>query len=473
MLDKKRTAVNDLFQSSNGILLLPEVRSIIESNHPIGVISGSCSLNDNGCQMPEKSVTYSDMAAEMLLPDKMLGLNFVIAFYRRTSSFDYIFIATSQPNTLLLIYHNQSAEPNKVHFPTKGTQNVTLRIPETYVTSTYPVAIYYYVTTTCQGSGDKGGPSIMTIVPNELFYNLYAWVNPPAVDVVNFISLVLPVNTNVENVRWNRGSIPYVNMTVNEVWVRSKYVLVTLEMRPDSGEAVLEAPFNFGCYFFGLGYGSFFQAAGFIYNDEKFECYVSVNDPDDGVDNDCDGLVDEEYVNLLDDDGDGLIDEDTYNDSDVTSKKKMIDQYGKLALDKADNDRQNDSAAQLKTTREPSDKMKHPPENSSFLTWTVLLLILISAVSGILGILFISPKALSAKHEPGVVVTGEVVAGVVVTGEVVAGVVVTEKQMSHVENDLPPDPEATADLPSQERTSVWRLSVESIFRNSFTSDSGV
>uniref|UniRef100_A0A2C9M1P9 Uncharacterized protein n=1 Tax=Biomphalaria glabrata TaxID=6526 RepID=A0A2C9M1P9_BIOGL len=107
--------------------------------------------------------------------------------------------------------------------------------------------------------------------------------------------------------------------------------------------------------------------------------------------------------------------------------------------------------------------MKLPPENSSFLTWTVLLLILISAVSGILGILFISPKALSAKHEP----------GVVVTGEVVAGVVVPEKQMSHVENDLPPDPEATGDLPSQERTSVWRLSVESIFRNSFTSDSGV
>ncbi|KAK0062010.1 hypothetical protein Bpfe_008503 [Biomphalaria pfeifferi] len=423
--------------------------SIIESNHPIGVISGSCSLNDNECRMPEMSVTYSDMAAEMLLPEKMLGLNFVIAFCRKTSSFDYIIIATSQPDTLLLIYHNQSADPNKLHFPTKGTQNVTLRVPETYVTSTYPVALYYYyVTTSCQGSGDKGGPSIMTLVPNELFYNLYAWVNPPAVDVVNFISLVLPVNTNVDNVRWNNGSIPYVNMTVNEVWVHSRYFLVTVEMWPDSGEAVLEAPFNFGCYFSGLGYGSFFQAAGFIYNDEKFECYVSVNDPDDGRDNDCDGLVDEEYVNLLDDDGDGLIDEDTYQIS---------------ALDKADKDRQNDSSAQLKTTREPSDKMKLPPENSSFLTWTVLLLILISAVSGILEILFISPKALSARDEP----------GLVVTGEVVTGVVVTEKQMNNGENDLPADTEATGDLPSQERTSVLRLSLESIFRNSFTSDSGV
>ncbi|KAI8786263.1 hypothetical protein BgiBS90_013621, partial [Biomphalaria glabrata] len=64
----------------------------------------------------------------MLLPEKLLGLNFVIVFCRKTSSFDYIFIATSQPDTLLLIYHNQSAEPNKVYFPTKGTQNLTSKL---------------------------------------------------------------------------------------------------------------------------------------------------------------------------------------------------------------------------------------------------------------------------------------------------------------------------------------------------------
>lgn len=40
----------------------------------------------------------------------------------------------------------------------------------------------------------------------------------------------------------------------------------------------------------------------------------------DGEDNDCDGLIDEELVNMVDDDGDGRIDEDTASDceSDVS-----------------------------------------------------------------------------------------------------------------------------------------------------------
>ena len=41
------------------------------------------------------------------------------------------------------------------------------------------------------------------------------------------------------------------------------------------------------------------------------QCKQRVAEPGDGIDNDCDGKVDEEIRDRLDNDGDGLIDEDT------------------------------------------------------------------------------------------------------------------------------------------------------------------
>ena len=40
------------------------------------------------------------------------------------------------------------------------------------------------------------------------------------------------------------------------------------------------------------------------------QCAATKTVPGDRVDNDCDGVIDEEIKNNLDDDGDGLIDED-------------------------------------------------------------------------------------------------------------------------------------------------------------------
>ncbi|KAK6959274.1 platelet endothelial aggregation receptor 1-like isoform X2 [Biomphalaria glabrata] len=158
----------------------------------------------------------------------------------------------------------------------------------------------------------------MMIMPNELFYNVYVWVDPPEEEALCVISLVIPVTTSIEKVFWNGGSIPYVNKQVEKGVIMSNHFIVTLELWFNSTEASLEASFNFGCYFSGFNIGSFFQAAGFLYQDEKrySPCGYFVHVDDDGKDNDCDNLVDEELRNGVDDDGDGLIDEDTYKVSD-------------------------------------------------------------------------------------------------------------------------------------------------------------
>ncbi|XP_076449999.1 uncharacterized protein LOC143286342 [Babylonia areolata] len=57
----------------------------------------------------------------------------------------------------------------------------------------------------------------------------------------------------------------------------------------------------------------------------------------DGVDNDCDGFIDEEMENMADDDGDGRIDEDTSSDcqSDVASRKTRSGDLQKAVADPA------------------------------------------------------------------------------------------------------------------------------------------
>ncbi|KAK0062009.1 Hemicentin-1 [Biomphalaria pfeifferi] len=290
--------------------------SRIESGHPIGVISGSCSLIEEDCKEPEKAIP--DMSSEMLLPVKMYGLRFVIVNSRQRTIRDFIWITASEPNACLNVYYYNFKQ--RIYLKDLVEAKHTNVIG--YIVSDKPVAIHLLMNYTCQSSENIGGPSISMIVPNELFFNVYACLNHPASNIVSYISLVIPVRFSVENVRWNGGSIPYVNISKYDGVVKFGYIIVILELGSTRGEAFLEASFNFGCYFSGFSKGSFLQAAGFLYQDEKYDCSPSDQSEEDGLDNDCDGIVDEEYRNGLDDDGDGLIDEDTYNDSDCDKAGK-------------------------------------------------------------------------------------------------------------------------------------------------------
>uniref|UniRef100_A0A2C9LDC9 Uncharacterized protein n=1 Tax=Biomphalaria glabrata TaxID=6526 RepID=A0A2C9LDC9_BIOGL len=65
----------------------------------------------------------------------------------------------------------------------------------------------------------------------------------------------------------------------------------------------------FGLYLYGINkYFSYMQVAGY----KVISCIENLRDmmPDDKLDNDCDGNVDEEMLDNKDDDGDTLIDED-------------------------------------------------------------------------------------------------------------------------------------------------------------------
>ncbi|KAI8786269.1 hypothetical protein BgiMline_036764, partial [Biomphalaria glabrata] len=59
------------------------------------------------------------------------------------------------------------------------------------------------------------------------------------------------------------------NVTKDEGLVNFSYNIMILELRSNVTDGVLDAYFYFGCYFSGFSKGSFFQAAGFNYVDEK------------------------------------------------------------------------------------------------------------------------------------------------------------------------------------------------------------
>lgn len=66
---------------------------------------------------------------------------------------------------------------------------------------------------------------------------------------------------------------------------------------------------RFGLLAYGYQYYDSFAYPGGLDLGRR-DCVVTVPRPADGIDNDCDGIRDEEYLNGLDDDGDGLEDED-------------------------------------------------------------------------------------------------------------------------------------------------------------------
>ncbi|KAH9495386.1 hypothetical protein Btru_017634 [Bulinus truncatus] len=205
------------------------------------------------------------------------------------------------------------------------------------------------------GEDEKGGPSIMQIVPNHLFYSAYVWIRPNDMNVTHYMVLVLQTTDDLFTMTWNDTEFSRSGGQTEYV-TNSKYT-VTFEKEITSvwDYGVLQADVPFGCYFLGLGHGngSFMHPAGFVFSYEKQpECVKQDQSPADGIDNDCDGSVDEEFVNDIgkgnvdisirlivsrrydhsyglspDDDGDGLKDEDTYNVT--TTECKEENKWGK------------------------------------------------------------------------------------------------------------------------------------------------
>ncbi|XP_059142304.1 uncharacterized protein LOC131929932 [Physella acuta] len=165
-------------------------------------------------------------------------------------------------------------------------------------------------------AGEVGDPATCLIIPNALFYDMYVFSTPDTTRTksTHYMTLVIE-EPYLDILRFDDQPI---QLDENIPW---KYVFGMMawkvgSVKVTSGTHSLQGIrlFYFGCYLYGYnqGYG-YMHPAGFMASSIDVDtCEVTNADMVRGdiIDNDCDGRVDEEYLDGWDNDHDGYIDED-------------------------------------------------------------------------------------------------------------------------------------------------------------------
>jgi len=278
--------------------------AVITSSEPVGVFSGVICANipaDNG---------LCDHIVEQIPPLATWGRNYITAPLTRRLAGDIFRIITGADNNQITI----SGET----FPLEHEGDfVELDIPsnESHVIScTDSCLVVLY----CKGKNIDGvlaDPFMMLIPPIEQFSHEYIFATPDDERVKkefdNYVTLVVKTD--------EKAGVKLDNKFLgDEPWIQvpgSEYSYLIKEITSGIHFAEHESPIvGFGLYVYGFAnYDSYGYPGGLRLVPLYEACIPSIETakPGDGIDNDCDGRIDEEYYNDngVDEDGDGVTDE--------------------------------------------------------------------------------------------------------------------------------------------------------------------
>ncbi|KAH9492870.1 hypothetical protein Btru_024978, partial [Bulinus truncatus] len=131
-------------------------------------------------------------------------------------------------------------------------------------------------------------------------------------ELVHYVILVVqsPTTETLNSLKWNQHGVTMSDCTINDQ-LKDLHNVAAIECAVSDSSVLLTAKNNFGCYFYGVGNRSYSQPAGYLHiKTSQPDCVRTKGKPGDGLDNDCDGLVDEEEILFNDGDGDLLVNED-------------------------------------------------------------------------------------------------------------------------------------------------------------------
>jgi len=278
--------------------------AIITSSEPVGVFSGVICANipnDNG---------LCDHIVEQIPPLATWGRNYITAPLVRRKAGDIFRIITGKDNNQITISGQAFILDHEGDF-------VELDIPsnESHVISCSEACL---VVLYCKGKNIDGvlaDPFMMLIPPIEQYSHEYIFATPDDERVKkefdNYVTIV--VKTEEKN-----GVIMDQKNLMDENWVKvpgSEYSYLRKEITSGIHFAEHESPIvGFGLYVYGFAnYDSYGYPGGLRLVPLYEACVPSLETayPGDGIDNDCDGRIDEEYYNDngIDEDGDGTVDE--------------------------------------------------------------------------------------------------------------------------------------------------------------------
>lgn len=278
--------------------------AVITASEPVAVISGVICANvpaDNG---------LCDHIVEQIPPLATWGRTYVTVPLVRRKAGDIFRIITGKDNNLIKI----SDEAFELE---KEGDFVELDIPsnESHIITCSESCL---VTLYCKGKNIDGvlaDPFMMLLPPTEQFSNSYIFATPDDERVKkefdNFLTIVVKTHDK-DGVILDRESLD------DEDWQivpGSEYSYLRKEISSGIHFADHESPIvGFGLYVYGYAnYDSYGYPGGLRLVPLYEACVPSLDTayPGDGIDNDCDGHIDEEYYddNQIDDDDDGVVDE--------------------------------------------------------------------------------------------------------------------------------------------------------------------
>ncbi|XP_055872653.1 uncharacterized protein LOC106074853 isoform X2 [Biomphalaria glabrata] len=302
--------------------------SKITAQRPVGVISGSCTSAayepDTKCDL-EPNEPNTDFSAEMIVPLGVFDMSYTAPTSHERKIQGLTLIISSNKKSNIIYYTNPlgitSSSRIDSEEPTYKSNLVNIR-------GTKPFLMYNIQLSACSkdGPGEKehelGGPSLSVVIPSELYHSEYITCTPYVKGALHYIILATK-SSHTETIEIDEDPIPhyakYVSVlnTVDDV-VGSVNITAGIHIvHSERGHA-------FGCYVYGHGFHfSYMHAAGYKSKNIDQTCIRPVvkMQPEDNIDNDCDGRVDEERKDNQDNDGDGEIDEDLKSPNAKSSDK--------------------------------------------------------------------------------------------------------------------------------------------------------
>ncbi|XP_059141314.1 uncharacterized protein LOC131929181 isoform X2 [Physella acuta] len=280
----------------------------ITALYSFGVIVGTCEEYEFESKCQRKGVKIaSGVTAEMLLPARTWGKHFIVPQTLKKSCNQNLRFLTLEENTIIRI---TAGDQTQVVNVAAGGALETYRLTSqsiVFVKASSRIMMYSDYHYPCNTEENINFQELVVVVPAEVFMNEYIWSTPLARGHTpsHYISVVAPIDnffleidTIKVSLRWKKDMLNRWQTSFSRLSPGTHYI-----------SSVTGVPF--GIYVVGLTPEyQFFHSAGFFISDFSGLCEKTTNRYNDGIDNDCDGFIDEERENVKDDDHDGDEDED-------------------------------------------------------------------------------------------------------------------------------------------------------------------
>ncbi|XP_041377416.1 uncharacterized protein LOC121389834 [Gigantopelta aegis] len=277
--------------------------TFVKSDHPVSVYSG---VNRTSVY----STTCLSQLLDQMPPVDRAGKSYVTVPFPKRDIGDLYRIVATDDDTVLSVPNSVS-----VNLTRRGDFHETYVSANTfyYVTATKPVVVAQISVSRTSSSDKYGDPSLVILTPTEGAYGNASFSRASYPN--SFVTIVM-LKQDQAGIRFDHEPLP-----ANQEWFlvegnasyTATQVLVGSSDTPrtiyHSGGAKFVAYFHTGttCEAQAMSLGLSLP----VINDP---CKVSISEPGDGLDNDCDGHVDEEAcclnIDIADNDGDGRFNED-------------------------------------------------------------------------------------------------------------------------------------------------------------------